>query len=257
MRTRRRRQFFFYVQHRGNAVLLWVLALCVFVAMSLLVMDLKLRPQIREWAESRARYLATRVINEAISEELDENAEEYANIVRFEKDESGQILAVQTDIVKINNMKSRIVNRISQKLREETAIIIRIPLGNALGTDVLYGRGPAVPVHLIPLGSANANFVSVFTNAGINQTRHQILIEASVELSVLAPGSESSVNVSSQISIAETVLIGDVPNSYTYIDGQSADGLGKYYQFKNADGEAEVEIPVEITPPEEMQRKQP
>lgn len=257
MRTRRRRQFFFYVQHRGNATLLWVLGLCVVLALSLLVIDLKLRPQIREWAESRARYLATQVINEAISEELEENAADYADIVRFEKDEGGQILAVQTDIVKINNMKSRIVTRISQKLREATEIIIHIPLGNALGNDVLYGRGPDVPVHLIPLGSANANFVSVFTNAGINQTRHQILIETGVELSVLAPGSESTVNVTSQISIAETVLIGNVPNSYTYIDGDNTEGLGKYYQFKNADGEADIEIPVELPPPEEMQRNQP
>lgn len=119
------------------------------------------------------------------------------------------------------------------------------------------GVGRDVPVHLIPLGSANANFVSVFTNAGINQTRHQILIETGVELSVLAPGSESTVNVTSQISIAETVLIGNVPNSYTYIDGDNTEGLGKYYQFKNADGEADIEIPVELPPPEEMQRNQP
>ena len=61
-----------------------------------------------------------------------------------------------------------------------------------------------------------------------------MIIEAAVELSVLAPGSETVVTVSSQISVAETVLIGNVPESYAYISGQ---GAGKYYPFNGAQGE--------------------
>ena len=221
-RRMRRRHFFFYVQHRGNAALLWLLALCVAAALGLVLVDAKLRPQIREWAESRARYLATPVINEAIGEELEENAAEYADLLRLEKGEDGQVLAVQTDTVGINLMKARIVERIGAKLTEAGPIVIRMPLGNAVGADVFYGRGPRIPIRLLPLGSANADFISVFTNAGINQTKHQILIEASVKLSVLAPGSEVSIQVSSQVAVAETVIVGTVPEGYFYMQGQTA-----------------------------------
>ena len=91
---------------------------------------------------------------------------------------------------------------------------------------------------MIPLGSANADFVSVFTNAGINQTRHQVVIEAEVELSVLAPGSETTLTVGSQISVAETVLIGNVPDSYTYLDTQGENLLQDYNLLKNKGDQA-------------------
>lgn len=237
-RRRSRQQIFFYVQHRGNARLAVLLALGTFGALAFLLMDLQLRPQIREWGQARARYLATQAINQAISQELEENGEEYQDLVRFEKDQFGQILAVQTDVVKVNTMKSRMIARVSQKLNDASAATIRIPLGNATGMDLLYGRGPKIPLRMIPLGSANADFVSVFTNAGINQTRHQVVIEAEVELSVLAPGSETTLTVSSQISVAETVLIGNVPDSYTYLDTQGENLLQDYYLLKNKGDQA-------------------
>ena len=226
------------MQHRGNARLAVLLALGTFAALAFLRMDLQLRPQIREWGQARARYLATQAINQAISQELEENGEEYQDLVRFEKDQFGQILAVQTDVVKVNTMKSRMIARVSQKLNDASAATIRIPLGNATGMDLLYGRGPKIPLRMIPLGSANADFVSVFTNAGINQTRHQVVIEAEVELSVLAPGSETTLTVSSQISVAETVLIGNVPDSYTYLDTQGENLLQDYYLLKNKGDQA-------------------
>lgn len=211
----------------------WLLLACCLLALGVLAADLRLRPQIQEWSQARARYLASQVINEAISGEMEENRGEYRELVRFEKDQFGQILAVQTDIVTINRMKARIISRISEKLNETGTSVIRIPLGNALGSDFLYGRGPMISLRVIPLGAANADFVSVFTNAGINQTRHQVMIEVQVELSVLAPGSETAVTVSSQISVAETVLIGNVPESYAYIDGQ-ARSLGNYNPFSDS-----------------------
>lgn len=232
-RRRSRRHIFFYVQHKGNARLAALLALGTVAALAFLLMDLQLRPQIREWGQARARYLATQAINQAISQELEENGDEYQDLVRFEKDQFGQILAVQTDVVKVNTMKSRMIARVSQKLNDASAATIRIPLGNATGMDLLYGRGPKIPLRMIPLGSANADFVSVFTNAGINQTRHQVVIEAEVELNVLAPGSETTLTVSSQISVAETVLIGNVPDSYTYLDTQGENLLQDYYLLKN------------------------
>ena len=87
-RRMRRRHFFFYVQHRGNAAsFCWLLALCVAAALGLVLVDASCAPRSESGAESRARYLATQVINEAIGEELEENAAEYADLLRLEEGE--------------------------------------------------------------------------------------------------------------------------------------------------------------------------
>ena len=43
-----------------------------------------------------------------------------------------------------------------------------------------------------------------------------------MKLSVLAPGSEVSIQVSSQVAVAETVIVGTVPEGYFYMQGQTA-----------------------------------
>ena len=52
--------------------------------------------------------------------------------------------------------------------------------------------------------------------AGINQTRHQILLHVDVYTGILLPGFTASTKVSNEIAVAETVIVGGVPQTYTY-----------------------------------------
>lgn len=52
--------------------------------------------------------------------------------------------------------------------------------------------------------------------AGINQTRHQILLHVDVYTGILLPGFTASTKVSNEIAVAETVIVGSVPETYTY-----------------------------------------
>lgn len=226
-------RFHYRRMQRYHPVFLWVIALSICATTFFLTANLRLRPLISEIAEAKARYIATRAINDAVSEELEENSEEYKNIILFEKDDKNQILAVKTDIIKINTLKSRVIARITDHLGQVESSVVLIPIGNLVKGDIFYGRGPRIAVKLMPLGSASANFLSVFTNAGINQTRHQIIIETHVDMSMLLPGASAKVEVTSQVSIAETVLIGSVPKSYTYIEDADDEATEKYFNLQN------------------------
>lgn len=220
-RTRRRPG-----RHRGIVVLLVV---CAVLSLGFSVLQSRMRPVVEQYAVSRVTYLATRIINNVIDEELSQAGGVYDNLVSFEKNQNGDIAALKTDIVRINQLKAAITSRVAEELAQLDTSQIAIPLGNLLGGDLLSGRGPKIPVQLVPVGSVTANFISAFTNAGINQTRHQIVIDATVSMSVIAPGTRAGCQVNTKVNIAETILIGNVPEGYTYIDDTSGGGILQKY----------------------------
>lgn len=230
----RRRKKENYGKARKRRLLACLLVLGVLFGVIYITASLRLRPLILEIAASKAQFIASRAINDSVSDELLSNAAQYTDIIKFEKNSDNQILAINTDIIKINNMKARIINRVSEKLKAADMTVIKIPIGSIIGGDLFYGRGPRISVQLMPLGSASADFVSALESAGINQTRHRIIIEASVNMSMLVPGGSSSITATSQISIAETVLVGSVPNSYTYLEDGNNKGVEKYFNYADS-----------------------
>lgn len=219
---------------RKNArvrILLILLVVAASGAIAFITVSLRLRPIISDIASSKAQFIAERAINDSVSEEFLANSSQYQDIIKLEKSSDNQILAINTDIIKINSMKAQIVNRITDKLKATDVTIIKIPIGSLMGSDIFYGRGPKIAVKLMPLGSATANFISAFESAGINQTRHRIIIEAEISMSMLLPGGAETVLAKSEISIAETILVGSVPESYTYIEDGHEEGAEKLFDF--------------------------
>ena len=51
------------------------------------------------------------------------------------------------------------------------------------------------------------------SDAGINQTRHQILLDVTVAVEILLPGSTLNTEIGAQIPVAETVIVGTVPDT--------------------------------------------
>ena len=93
---------------------------------------------------------------------------------------------------------------------------LSIPVGTLTGSTLLAGRGPCIRVRMQAVGSADASLRNAFSAAGINQTRHQILLHVDVYTGILLPGFTASTKVSNEIAVAETVIVGSVPETYTY-----------------------------------------
>ena len=175
--------------------------------------------------------IAARAVNEAVEAELESRGDIYSDIIKFEYGINGDIIALKTDSIKINRMKSSIIERISEKLAEYGSVRVEIPLGNLINGELFSGRGPRIAVLLQMTFSVNAGFVSWFEEAGINQTLHRILVDTKVGASVLMPGGKAYFETENQINLAETIIVGDVPQTYTDIQDSRESAIEKYSEY--------------------------
>jgi len=190
--------------------LVFIAAFCVTVAW----VQTHLRPIISHMAEVRVEYLAVKAMNEAVNRKIIQDNVGYDSLIYFEKDIYGQITALKTNMIGVNRLKTEIVEDVLASLSKISHSELAIPLGNLTGADILSGRGPRIPIRIVPLGVVEANFSNEFGSAGINQTRHQIMMEIHVDVSVLFPGYSADKKVTTQVCVAETVIVGNVPDSY-------------------------------------------
>jgi sporulation protein YunB len=177
-----------------------------------------LRPIMTQMARVQVDQLASRVINEAIVSRITEEGVTYGSLVYFEKDIYGQITALKTDVISINRLKADITEEVLSSLERADTSKLSIPFGNLISSDLLSGRGPRIPLKIVPLGTVSSSFSNQFSAAGINQTRHQIMMDIEVDISILLPGYRTGTQVGTQVSIAETVIVGAVPDSYFQMD---------------------------------------
>ncbi len=197
-----------------------LMAALVFVAfwVTIFWVESHLRPIVEQMATARVNYLASKAVNTAISTRLSEEDVSYGDLVIFEKDYLGGITALKTDMIKINRLKADIINHVLDALQKIGPTELGVPLGNVINGELFSGRGPLIPVRIVPLGTASADFHNVFSSAGINQTRHQIMLEVTVDISVLLPGYAAATEVLVQVVVAETIIVGGVPDSYTHFE---------------------------------------
>ena len=199
-------------QRAGIWLTLLVLALLA-AAVSLLW---HLKPVMTSMATARVSNLVNRIVSAAVNEAVENGDIDYQNFVIFEKDETGHITALRSNVAEVTRMQGQITDEILHRLSEVATSELEIPLGTLTGSALLAGRGPSLFVRMQAVGSASAAFRNRFTAAGINQTRHQIFLDVDVYMSILLPGMKTSTKVSNEIAVAETVIVGGVPNTYTY-----------------------------------------
>lgn len=196
-----------------------------------LLAESKLSPIVERLALSRVTYLAGKVINDAVNEQIGKNGSMYDDLIHLEKDVDGHITALRTDMIRINQFKSDIIGKVMDKINSIDRSELSVPIGNVLNGELLSGRGPRIPIVITPTGIAEAKFASVFKSAGINQTRHMIIIEVTVHISVLLPLNRVSTEVNSQVNVAETIIVGVVPDTYTYLEDTGQTPMEIYGDF--------------------------
>jgi sporulation protein YunB len=189
----------------------------LLVMILLTSVDTALRPIITKTAAYQSRILATDIVNGAIEHALTDENVTYDKLVHLNYGENGQIAGIETDVVSVNRMKSRAALEINEALREMGERKLAVAAGTLSGVQMLYGRGPDVNVISRPKGFADVRVASEFKSAGINQTLHKIIITVSVDVSAIIPGYTASTTAETEFIAAETVIVGVVPEAYTYI----------------------------------------
>lgn len=193
-----------------------ILAVCGFM-----LFRSKYHDAMWELAETQVRNSTSDLINDAIAKQIELEDIRYDRIVYFEKDLNGRITALKTNMSEVNRLKTDILNLINDEILALDSSELGIPMGSLIIPEFLSGTGPVIPVRVLSIRNSDANFVSRFTEAGINQTLHQLAMSVSVDVSVLVLGRTNSFTVTSEVVIAETVIVGEVPNTLLQTGGNN------------------------------------
>jgi len=204
-------------KHRRFVRFLIIIFILSFVA--LLLFRAKYFPSIRELAQTQVRNATSDLINDAIDKQIENGNIQYDRIVYFEKDLDGRITALKTNMSEVNRLKTAILNIINDEILALDTSDLGIPLGSLIFPEILAGKGPEIPVQILSIRNSDASFFSDFTEAGINQTLQQLNMEISVDVAVLVLGEVASFTVGSQVVIAETVIVGQVPETFLQTGG--------------------------------------
>ena len=210
---------FFYRRRRlDRRMLVRALALSVVVGVLTLVITaaVQMRPLLASLATTKVSNTVTRIVSEAVYQAIEDGEIRYDGLVTFEKDETGQITAVRSNMAAFNHLQADILDTILTRIDQVSARELSIPVGTLTGLSLLAGRGPRISVRMESVGSSEANFHNEFVSAGINQTKHQIILTVDVSVSILLPGFTTATKVSNSFIVAETVIVGAVPDTYTY-----------------------------------------
>lgn len=200
------------IRYRRHGRRILIPVLLVLLALVLLL-KFRLEPIVEELACTQVSNEASNLVSDAIIEQIELENVAYDNIVHFEKSESGNILALKTDMGEINRLKSEILLCISEQIMDFDRSELSIPMGNLILPTVFSGKGPLLPVQILAIRNADAEFQSEFTEAGINQTLHQIILNVSMSVTILTPAGTQELSVNSGMVVAETVLVGQVPQT--------------------------------------------
>ena len=194
----------------------------ILLALSiLLILVFRSRYQevIRELAETQVKNTTSDLTNDAIAKQIADGIIQYDRIVFFEKDLDGKITALKTNMSEVNRLKTDILNIINDEILALDTSDIGIPLGSLFLPELLSGKGPVIPVHILSIRNSDATFSSNFVQAGINQTLHQLIMDVSVDVAILVLGQTGSFTITSEVVVAETVIVGDVPNTFLQTGG--------------------------------------
>ena len=172
------------------------------------------RDVIADLAHTQVMNTTSDLTNDAIGRQIDIGNIAYDRIVYFEKDLNGKITALKTNMSEANRLRTEILNLINEEILALDSADIGIPLGSLFLPEFLSGKGPVIPDRILSIRNSDAKFVSEFSQAGINQTLHRLNMEITVDVAVLVLGETNSYAVSSQVVVAETVIVGDVPQTF-------------------------------------------
>lgn len=198
----------------------WLFLLILLVAaMVFFTIRSKYYDVIISLAQTRVTNATSDLINDAVSRQIAAGSVAYENIVYFEKDVSGKITALKTNIAQVNMLKTETLDYVNETLLDTDNFDIGVPIGSMVLPEFLSGRGPQIPVQIMSIRNSDAVFDSNFTQAGINQTLHQLKMTVLVDVTVLVLGQTVDFSVTSDVVVAETVIVGQVPNTFLQTGG--------------------------------------
>lgn len=202
-----------------RVLILLIIVLSILLTSCVLLFRSKYYSVISSLAQTQVKNATSDLINDAIDRQIEDGTIQYDRMVYFEKDLDGRITALKTNMSEVNRLKTNLLNIINDEILAMDSDHMGIPLGSLFFPEIFAGMGPAIPVQILTIRNSEASFFSEFSEAGINQTLQQLNMQVSVDVAVLVLGKIDTFTISSQVVVAETVIIGQVPDMFLQTGG--------------------------------------
>ena len=209
-----------------------IISALILISVAVIVCFFVYRKQYRYaitmMAQTQVKNATSDLINDAIDKQISDGTIQYDRMVYFEKDLEGRITALKTNMSEVNRLKTNLLNLINNEILAMDSDHMGIPVGSLILPEIFAGKGPLIPVQILTIRNSEADFSSEFSQAGINQTLQKLNMQVSVDVSVLVLGNVEDFTISSQVVIAETVIVGQVPQTFLQTGG--------IYEFQRENG---------------------
>lgn len=194
-----------------------VLPLLLAAAISIVFfqcMSARLKPLIETVAVSRTINLISLAISEETDGSLAEEMLSYPDFVSLGTDSDGKVTTLSFRTVEGTRFKRLMTERLVARLESLDPEALAIPLGNLTGVVLFSALGPSVRVRVQSVGDVKTAYENEFTAAGVNQTKHSVYLKTEVTVYLLIPGEIIPVTVQERVCVAETIIVGEVPDTY-------------------------------------------
>ncbi len=199
-----------------------ILLVAGFLGLSILIfllyiINFRLTPMVKPIAVSKAKSLASKAINTAVENELKNTNINYDDLIAFTYDTENRVTSLKTNSLEINKLKSGLSVAILNEISNLDNTTVSIYLGDIISGELFSKKGPKFNVVLTPVGSVETDIENTFMSAGINQTRHQLNIKVIATVGIIMPTYTEYADVTTSVTIGESVLLGAVPDNYTNV----------------------------------------
>ncbi len=197
----------------------WLILLILLLTAAVIAMEQNLSQTMLDMAFARAYSMAVETINRAVKQAMGQGVA-YEELIDAQMDAQGRVSMLRANTMRMNELASQTALLAERELGSAENQVVEIPLGAALGVSFLSGFGPRLEVQILPVGAVHTSFDTEFETAGINQTRHKIFLNLRATVSLIVPTGSQLVEVTSTVPIAESIIVGEVPESFVDVNNE-------------------------------------
>ena len=191
--------------------------LIVPIGVLFIMAEIRISNVRKELISYAARNAASAAATAGVENSLDTDKVRYADLIKFGRDQSGNIVSVTTDAYYLNKIGNNIGDEIDKHINQMKSYIIKIPFSVLFSEQLITGRGPKMPLVFVMTGITTTDFENEFTAAGINQTHHRIMMSITVNTYVIHSGNVTVVPYKTNVCIAESIVVGITPQTFAEI----------------------------------------
>jgi len=196
-------------RHVGKWLVFWAIVLFAFVTTFSVFL---VNPVIVAYSKSKIEALTVTAVNRAIADTVEFDM--YRQLTDIRYDTGGRIVGIATNTVKMNGISMAIAHATQEQMKQFTAAGLGVPIGTFSGFPLFTGRGPEIPLRVVPVGAVKCDFDSEFIGQGINQTKHRVKLRVRTMMNLIMPLASYNVPAEIEVLLTDSIIVGEVPTFF-------------------------------------------